>query len=235
VSAKNNYPQSFYSKTPKKYFYLYSIPVLIIVLILASPHQHFQMMIETHKNFPAYYFENINKWETWLSENHNSPQNIWLIFYKKNMGITSLNHAQALEIGLCWGWIDSTINQRDEDSYYLFFAKRNPKNNWSKVNKEKVELLLAKNKLRTPGLAMVEHAKKTGTWNALNDVENLIIPHHLKIEFDKNTKALENFEAFPHSSKRATLEWLFNAKRVETRLKRVQKIVEMSANNEQIF
>jgi uncharacterized protein YdeI (YjbR/CyaY-like superfamily) len=193
------------------------------------------MMIETHKNFPAYYFEDKNAWETWLSENHDKAQNIWLIFYKKNSGISSLTHEQALEIALCWGWIDSTINKRDVDSYYLFFAKRNPKSNWSRVNKNKIEILLAANKLQQPGLAMVEYAKKTGTWDALNDVENLIIPHHLKIEFDKNPKAFENFDAFPHSVKRATLEWLFNAKRVETRLSRVQKIVEMSANNERLF
>jgi uncharacterized protein YdeI (YjbR/CyaY-like superfamily) len=193
------------------------------------------MMIETHKNFPAYYFEDINKWATWLSANHDKAQNIWLILYKKDTKIPSLNHTEALEIALCWGWIDSTINQRDTDSFYLFFAKRNPRSKWSKVNKDKVEVLLAKKKLHPSGLAMVEHAKKTGTWDALNDLENLIVPHHLKIEFDKNPEALENFEAFPHSVKRATLEWLFNAKRVETRLKRVQKIIEISANNEQLF
>lgn len=192
-------------------------------------------MIEIHKNFPAYYFETLKQWETWLSENHDNAQNIWLIFYKKDSEITSLSHAEALEIALCWGWIDSTINKRDADSYYLFFAKRNPKSNWSRVNKNKIEALLKANKLQKPGLAMVEHAKKTGTWDALNDVENLTIPHHLKIEFDKNPKAFENFDAFPNSVKRATLEWLFNAKRVETRLKRVQRIVEMSANNERIF
>jgi uncharacterized protein YdeI (YjbR/CyaY-like superfamily) len=193
------------------------------------------MMIETHKNFPAYYFEDIKKWETWLSENHDKAQNIWLILYKENTKISSLNHAEALEIALCWGWIDSTINKRNTDSYYLFFAKRNPKNNWRKVNKDKIEILLAEKKLYPSAMAMVEHAKRIGTWDALNDVENTIIPHHLKIEFDKNPEAFENFQTLPYPVKRATLEWLFNAKRVETRLERAQKIVEMSANNQRLF
>jgi uncharacterized protein YdeI (YjbR/CyaY-like superfamily) len=84
-------------------------------------------------------------------------------------------------------------------------------------------------------LVMIESAKKTGTWTALDNVENLVIPHHLKIEFDKNPKAWGNFEAFPYAVKRATLEWLFNAKRVATRLSRAEEIVTQSALNEQIF
>ena len=192
-------------------------------------------MTETHKNFPAYYFEDQKGWETWLSENHDKSQNIWLILYKKHTDIPTLNHTEALDIALCWGWVDSKKSGRDEDSYYLFFAKRNPKSNWSRVNKNKIETLLAENKLKQPGLAMIEHAKKTRTWTALDNVENLVIPHHLKIEFEKNPKAWKNFEAFPDSVKRATLEWLFNAKRVETRLKRVEQIVEKSILNERIF
>lgn len=192
-------------------------------------------MIEKHKNFPVYYFENIESWETWLSENHDKNQNIWLILYKEHSQTPTLNHTRALEIALCWGWIDSKKNERNEDSYYLFFAKWNPKNNWSRADKTKIEELLAENKLQLPGLEMIKYAKKTGTWNALDNVENLVIPHHLKIGFDKKPKARKNFEAFPYTVKRATLEWLFSAKRVATRLKRAEKIIEKSALNEPLF
>jgi|TARA_B110000285_G_C14943542_1_gene523226 uncharacterized protein YdeI (YjbR/CyaY-like superfamily) len=192
-------------------------------------------MTETHKKIPAYYFENVESWGTWLSGNHDKSQNIWLILYKDHTDISTLNHAEALDIALCWGWINSKKSERDENSYYLFFAKRNPKSNWSRVNKNKIEVLLTENRLESPGLVMIESAKKTGTWTALDNVENLVIPHHLKIEFDKNPKAWGNFEAFPYAVKRATLEWLFNAKRVATRLSRAEEIVTQSALNEQIF
>jgi uncharacterized protein YdeI (YjbR/CyaY-like superfamily) len=136
---------------------------------------------------------------------------------------------KAVDEALCFGWIDSVANKGNDKMYYQYFAKRKPKSNWSKVNKEKVERLLAEGLMHTSGLAMVELAKKSGTWDALNKVEALEIPGDLKKAFAKNKTAFKNFEAFPPSSRRGILEWILNAKKEETRTKRIQETVDLAA------
>jgi len=170
-------------------------------------------------------------WRKWLQKNHQKEQNIWLIIYKKKSDTPSVYIGEAIDEAICFGWIDSKSNKRDEDSYYVYFAKRNPKSNWSRVNKEKIKRLEEADKIAPAGYEMIRIAKETGTWTALNDVENLIKPVELQVALDKNPLALENFDKFPRSAKRAILEWLFNAKRPATKAKRIKEIVEKAAQN----
>lgn len=179
--------------------------------------------MEIYKGVKATSAKNSNEWRDWLAQNHSTEKSIWLIIYKKDSGTLSVTYDEAVDEALCFGWIDSKPNKRDDNSFYQFFAKRNPKSNWSRVNKEKIKRLLAANKIATAGLAMIEIAKQNGTWTALDDVENLIIPKDLQTEFDKYSKAADNFEAFPRSVKRGILEWILNAKKTETRQKRIAK------------
>lgn len=174
---------------------------------------------------------NTDKWRQWLSANHSSEKGIWLIIYKKDSGIPSITYDQAVDEALCFGWIDSKPNKRDQDSIYQYFAKRNPKSNWSKVNKEKVARLTAANKMQMAGLEMVDHAKAIGTWDALNDVDNLVIPQDLAEALADYDSATANFEAFPKSVKRGILEWIFNAKRSETRKKRITETARLAQEN----
>ena len=187
--------------------------------------------MEIHKGVKCFCPTNIQEWRNWLSQNHTTEKNIWIICYKKKSNQPSLAFTQLLDEALCFGWIDSKSNSRDEESYYRFFAKRNPKSNWSKLNKEKIEKLLLANKMAESGLEMIQIAKETGTWTALDEVEKLIIPEDLQVEFDKNLTAFEFYQQFPRSSKRAILEWIFMAKRASTRVKRIQKTVELAAQN----
>jgi uncharacterized protein YdeI (YjbR/CyaY-like superfamily) len=156
---------------------------------------------------------------------------VWLIIYKKESGVPSVHYPEAVEEALCFGWVDSKPNRRDEYSYYQFFAKRNPKSNWSRINKEKVIRLTKQNLMADAGLEIVEKAKKNGSWDALNDVENLVLPGDLKKGFELNRKAYKYWKQFPGSVKRGILEWILNAKRPETRVKRVEETIHLAEKN----
>ncbi len=132
---------------------------------------------------------------------------------------------------LCFGWVDSKPNKRDARSYYQYFSKRNPASNWSRVNKDKVERLLKAGLMATPGLEMVRIAKESGTWTALDNVENLVIPQDLQAAFEKYPPAADNFDQFLSSVKRGTLEWIFNAKRPATRSKRLEETASLAQKN----
>jgi uncharacterized protein YdeI (YjbR/CyaY-like superfamily) len=184
------------------------------------------------EDFKSVYLENRNAWRIWLKENHVSEKNIWLKIYKKQSQTPSVYYNEAVDEALCFGWIDSSIKKGNEEFYYQFFAKRNPKSNWSRVNKVKIEKLMSHGLMAEAGLKMVEIAKETGTWTALDDVENLISPPDLQEILDQNTIAKVYFEAFSRSVKRGILEWLLNAKQAETRQKRIEEIVSLAERNE---
>jgi uncharacterized protein YdeI (YjbR/CyaY-like superfamily) len=185
--------------------------------------------MEIYNNKQAIYAPDRQTWREWLTLNHHKEKSVWLIIYKKESGVPSLYYPEAVDEALCFGWIDSKINKRDEQSYYQYFAQRNPKCNWSKVNKEKVAKLVDAGLMKQAGLEMIELAKKTGTWTALDDVENLTVPEDLKLLFLTNQTAWEAWERFPRSAKRGILEWILNAKKPETRQKRVEETVTLAA------
>lgn len=183
--------------------------------------------------FPVYYASSAAKWRDYLAEHHEKSTNTWLVIYKKDSGVPSLTYEEARDEALCFGWVDSKPNKRDADSYYLFFARRNPKSNWSRVNKERIAALKKANKLAPAGAAMVAEAIKRGTWDALNDVEDLIVPEDMVSACDAaGGDARANWDKFPPSAQRGILEWIFNAKTAATRAKRISETVEKAAKNE---
>jgi len=187
--------------------------------------------MELKNGIPTFYAKNQQAWRNWLKKNHQQEKSVWLIIYKKNSGIPSVYYPEAVDEALCFGWIDSKPNKRDDESYYQFFAQRNPKSKWSKVNRDKVERLMAAGKIATAGLAAITTAQQNGTWNALDDVEAINIPEDLSALFKKNKIAWENFNAFSRSSKRGILEWILNAKKAETRTKRLEETVRLASEN----
>jgi len=136
-----------------------------------------------------------------------------------------------VEETLCFGWIGSKPNKREEQSFYLFFARRKPNSNWSALNKTRVEKLLAEGKMHESGMAMVELAKEKGTWNDLYEVEELNIPPDLQLLLDQNPVASDYFSSFPKSVKRGIFEWILNAKRTETRQNRINETVRLALDN----
>jgi uncharacterized protein YdeI (YjbR/CyaY-like superfamily) len=188
--------------------------------------------MESYDGTPAFYAKNQKAWRDWLSKNHLTKKSVWLIIYKKSSATKSVYYPEAVDEALCFGWIDSKPNKRDNESYYQFFSKRSPKSNWSKVNKLKVEKLIAQDQITEAGYAAIAIAKQNGTWEALDKVDQLIIPDDLQALFDKNTKAYTYWQQFSPSSRRGILDWIYNAKRLETRLKRVEETVKLAAKNE---
>lgn len=188
-------------------------------------------MSELKDGIKTHYAKNIQSWRKWLEYNHLLEKSVWLIIYKKDSGTPSITYSEAVDEALCFGWIDSKPNKRDNKSFYQYFSKRNPKSNWSRVNKEKIKRLQKAGKIAPAGLAMIQLAKETGTWNALDDVENLVIPQDLQNAFDNNKIAFEYYQQFPRSVKRGILEWIFNAKRATTRKKRIKETVELAEKN----
>jgi uncharacterized protein YdeI (YjbR/CyaY-like superfamily) len=187
--------------------------------------------MELKDGIKTFYAKSQKEWRQWLEKNHESEKSVWLIIYKKESKTKSVYYPEAVDEALCFGWIDSKPNKRDAESFYQYFSKRNPKSNWSKVNKEKVKRLLAEGLITKSGLEAIEIAKQNGTWNALDEVEEIIIPDDLQKAFSKKKSALTNFEKFPRSSKRGILEWILNAKRPETRQKRIQETVDLAEKN----
>src|SRR5579872_3692805 len=115
-------------------------------------------------------------WRKWLEKNHKSSSGVWLIYYKKDSGKTRVPYADAVEEALCFGWIDSTLNPIDKDSYMQLFTPRKPKSGWSKLNKERVEKLIEQGLMTNAGLEKIEEAKLHGTWNKLDHIESFTIP-----------------------------------------------------------
>jgi len=188
--------------------------------------------MEHYKNTPTFYAKDRAAWRWWLEQHHQEESSIWLVIFKKESGIPSIYYPEAVEEALCFGWIDSKPNKRDGQSYYQFFSKRSPKSNWSKVNKDKVTTLIEKGLMQPAGMAMVELAQQKGTWNALEEVENVSLPPDLEACFKQDPTAFVHWEAFPRSTKRGILEWIQNAKKPETRLKRIQETVRLAALNQ---
>lgn len=187
--------------------------------------------MELKGNVKTFYAKSRNDWRKWFEKNHAKEESVWLILFHKESQIPSVYYDAAVEEALCFGWIDSKPNKRDTESYYLFFAKRKPKSNWSKANRERAENMIGKGLMTPAGQSMITLAKKTGSWNVLEEVQNSVIPPDLQKLFNKNKTAFVNFQAFPPSSKRIILEWILNAKRPETRQKRIKETVELASKN----
>jgi len=161
-------------------------------------------MVENNRH--TFYARNRKAWRTWLEKNHLSEKSIWLIIYRKESGVPSVYYPEAVEEALCFGWIDSKPNKRDHESYYQFFSMRSPKSNWSKVNKDKVSKLIEQGLMTAAGQKLIDHAKQSDTWTALDEVDHLILPVDLEAALKKNPEALVHFSEFSRSSKRGILE-----------------------------
>ena len=172
------------------------------------------------------------EWRKWLLVNHQSGTGVWLVSYKKATGKPRIEYDEAVEEALCFGWVDSKPQKLDEERAMLWFAPRKPKTGWSALNKQRVERLIELGMMQAAGLAKVEAAKTDGTWGLLDEVETLAVPDDLRSALSQRREAAKNFEAFPRSVKRSILEWIHNAKRAETRAKRVEETAELASRNE---
>ncbi len=177
------------------------------------------------------YFKNRTEWRRWLLENYNTSKEIYIIFYKVNSKKESMRWEEAVQEALCFGWIDSTVKKIDEEKRKQRFTPRKAKSGWSKVNKNHIIKLTKNNLMHESGLQKITEAKKDSSWSIYDDIENLKIPENLKQEFDKNKRSFENYKKFSKSYKKSYLHWLNQAKREETKKKRILEIIKLCEKN----
>jgi len=172
-----------------------------------------------------------NAWRAWLRKNHRTSPGVWLVTYKKATGKPRIDYEEAVEELLCFGWVDSLPRALDAERSMLLCTPRKPKARWSRLNRERVAKLEAEGKMAPRGLEVVALAKKSGAWDALNEVESLTVPPDLKAAFKLHPGSESYFDAFPRSVTRAILEWILQAKKPETRAKRVAETAQQAAKN----
>jgi uncharacterized protein YdeI (YjbR/CyaY-like superfamily) len=179
-----------------------------------------------------FYPKNQADWRKWLTKNHSIKQSVQLLMYKKYSIKHSITWSDAVDEALCFGWIDSKKMSIDNEASHQFFSKRKAQSTWSKINKIKVERLIAEGKMSEQGFKSIEIAKENGSWTILDTVEELIIPDDLEKAFKGKEGAKEFFIGLSKSIKKMMLQWLVLAKRPETREKRISEIVECAAKKQ---
>lgn len=178
-----------------------------------------------------FYAKNRNVWRKWLKSNHLKMQQVWLVLHKKDSPFPSVNYEEAVEEALCFGWIDSRPQTKDENTFLLSFTRRKPKSVWSAVNKKRIKKLSDAGLMMSAGLAAVEIARQNGSWTSIDDVEAMIMPAGLKNAFQGNPTAENYFNAFPNSVKKGIYQWISSAKTDGTRTKRIVETVSKSEQN----
>ena len=171
-------------------------------------------------------------WRAWLLENHSTHPGLWLANYKKATGKPRLVYADIVEEALCFGWIDSRANPLDDERSLLWMAPRSSRSAWSRINKERIAKLIDQGLMHRAGLAVVDQAKASGRWTALDEVEQLLVPEDLRDAFDRYPGSSSNWDQFPPSARRAILDWISQAKRPETRARRVDETASLAQRNE---
>lgn len=166
----------------------------------------------------------------WLEEHHANEPGVWLVTWKKSADpARHVTYEEVVREVLCFGWIDSQARPLDDQRSQLMLTPRKPRSGWSRPNKVRVAELTAAGLMRPAGLAVVEAAKASGTWTALDDVENLIEPDELRRALDADAEARRQWDAFPRSARRGILEWIGQAKRPATRAARITETVALAA------
>lgn len=183
------------------------------------------------EEFPELYFERDTDWYDWLKKNHNSHNGVYLIFYKLELNTPTMRWEEAVKVALCFGWIDSTVKSLGNGKRRQYFTPRNPKSVWSALNKKHIKELTQDNLMHDSGLNAIKTAKQNGSWSALDDVENEVIPQDLQEAFYKNPKAFENYQNFAPSYRKGYLYWINQAKRENTREKRISEIIRLCEAN----
>ena len=180
----------------------------------------------------ALYFKNTKEWRKWLEKNHDKLKEIWLIHYKKSSNKKSLNHNEAVEEALCFGWIDSKLKKIDEERFILRYSPRKEKSVWSKINKETAERMIRLGKMTEAGLEKIKLAEKHGNWqNAYTNKLKERLPSDLKNALISDKVAWNNFQNFANSYRNMYIGWVKSAKTDMTRNKRICEVVKRSKNN----
>lgn len=189
-----------------------------------------------HDSYAVKSFKSAEAFEAWLAKNHKKADGLWLKIAKAKSGIKSVAFPDALDIALCYGWIDGLRRGLDDDYYVQKFTPRRPKSVWSVINKNKVAQLIKEGRMKEAGLAAIEDARKNGQWNkAYHSQASITIPEELQKALDKNKRAKQFFEKLSSQNRYAILFRIHQVKREETKTKKIAEFIKMLESNKTIY
>lgn len=189
----------------------------------------------TKSDLPILPFKTPEAWEMWLAKNHASSKGLWLKIFKKDSSKPSVTYAQALDVALCYGWIDGQKDRHDEEAWLQRFSPRRPQSPWSKINTGHVKRLVKEGRMKPAGLKQVEAAKKDGRWEkAAPSPSAATYPADFLEEVNKNKKAKAFLETLDRTNRFSIIYRLHSAKKPETREKRLRQFVEMLAKGQKL-
>jgi uncharacterized protein YdeI (YjbR/CyaY-like superfamily) len=203
----------------------------------AAPDGQFNMGQEAKSpdGKPIIEFQGKSEWISWLKENYDRSTGVWLRLAKKDSGLTSISRNEALDVALCYGWIDGMAKSEGDETWLQKFTPRTKRSIWSKKNRENVQRLIDGGEMQPSGLAEIERAKSDGRWDAAYDSPRTIaVPEDLRQALEKNKKATKFFESLDSRNRYAILFRVHNAKKPETRARRIKEFVEMLARGDKL-
>lgn len=191
---------------------------------------------ETRNGQPIIAFAGPTDWEKWLAEHHTGASGGWLKLAKKGSGSTTVTYAEALDVALCYGWIDAQKAPYDEAFWLQRFCPRRPGSKWSQVNRDKVAALVTADRMQPAGLAAVEAAKADGRWDAAYAPQRTAsVPPDLQSALDATPGAAAFFAGLSSLNRYAVLHRIQDAKKPETRARRIEKFVQMLSRGETLY
>ena len=168
-------------------------------------------------------------WRAWLAANHATATGVWAVTYRRTSGKRVVSYDDLVEEALCFGWIDSRPGKLDEERTMLRFTPRKRGSVWSRSNKERVERLIADGSMTPAGLRAIDAARADGSWDALKDVDALVVPSDLAAALAGNASASRGLDAMSASMRKPILFWVTSAKRPATRARRIGEILRYAA------
>jgi uncharacterized protein YdeI (YjbR/CyaY-like superfamily) len=188
------------------------------------------------QDLPVISFASREAWDVWLEEHHTSSDGLWLKIAKQGSDIASISYAEALEVALSYGWIDSQKAKFDKGHWLQRFTPRRPRGKWSKINRDKAEELIARGLMKPAGLQEVEWARADGRWDAAYAGQrSMAIPDDLRLALEKNERAREFFATLDSRNRYAILYRIQTARKPETRAQRIEKFITMLSEHEKIY
>lgn len=190
---------------------------------------------DSHSGQPELQFEARERWAAWLEAHHETSPGVWLRIAKKGSEQTTVSHAEALAVALCYGWIDGQKRGLDDTAWLQKFTPRGPRSVWSKINRRKAEALIESGEMRPSGAREVERAKADGRWAAAYDsASTAAVPDDLQAELDTHPEAGAFFATLDSANRYAIIWRLQTARKAETRARRLRQFVDMLARHEKL-
>jgi len=184
------------------------------------------------ENAARAHFETAAQWRAWLEENHATSQGIFVVSWRKPTGKPAMTYNEMVEQALCFGWVDSRASRLDDQRTMLWFTPRRTGSGWSRPNKDRIGILQAAGLMHPSGQAVVDSSHEDGSWNLLDEIDNIEVPIDLQQAFVDRPGSGTNFAAFSASARKALLTWIATAKTPGTRARRVAETAEKAARGE---